>query len=176
MGKYFRNIFYYASDFTSIIYVCIATVAVLAFKLTKGSKARKIVAALLSTYACFILSYTVFARAISDKASYILTPFWSYPVIAAGGGRGRRVLAQVIMNIVLGIPIGALLPGTLKTRFLQTVLCGLLFSIVIECLQLFTHTGLCEVDDIIHNTIGTALGYSLFTVIHCIREKIHFKP
>ncbi|NLD88436.1 MAG: VanZ family protein [Clostridiales bacterium] len=115
----------------------------------------------------------VFARAISDNVQYNLTPLWSYPVIVAGGSRGRRVLAQVVMNIVMGIPIGVLLPCALKTRFLRTVLCGFLFSVLIEILQFFTHTGLCEVDDIMHNTLGTVLGYSLFAVIHFIRRKIN---
>ena len=61
MGKYYRNIFYYAHDFNPVIYVCIVAIAVAVFCLVKGSKTRKVAAALLTTYACFILAYTVFA-------------------------------------------------------------------------------------------------------------------
>ena len=65
--------------------------------------------------------------------------------------------ADILKNIWLFIPLGAILykqypsPRTLLTPFL--------LSITIELIQYFTGTGLCEVDDVISNSIGGAIGY-----------------
>ena len=40
-------------------------------------------------------------------------------------------------------------------------LSGSLLSVAIELTQLFTHRGLFEYDDIVHNTLGTAVGIAL---------------
>ena len=42
------------------------------------------------------------------------------------------------------------------------LLFGLIVSVSVECLQLFTRTGLFEWDDIFHNMIGLMLGYGIY--------------
>ena len=39
------------------------------------------------------------------------------------------------------------------------MLCGCLFSIMIEVLQFLTESGFCQLDDVLTNTLGTAIGW-----------------
>lgn len=73
---------------------------------------------------------------------------------------------QIFLNILLFVPFGFLLPivsERLKNPIL-TVFAGFLFSAGIETMQYITGRGLTEVDDIINNTAGSALGYIAFTI------------
>jgi glycopeptide antibiotics resistance protein len=76
-------------------------------------------------------------------------------------------------NVIGFIPFGFLLPvisGKLR-HFWLAVLLGALFSASIEILQLLTRSGSFDVDDIILNTAGTALGYILFLICDRIFRK-----
>ena len=69
-------------------------------------------------------------------------------------------ITNTILNILLFIPMGFLLPAIWKAYrpIKKTVLMGLLISVIIELLQIFTFR-LTDIDDLITNTLGTFLGY-----------------
>lgn len=69
--------------------------------------------------------------------------------------------AYFIENILLCIPLGILLPLRYRKfrRMRSCVLAGMLFSILLEFLQLITQRGHCQLDDVVTNTLGTAIGY-----------------
>ena len=82
-------------------------------------------------------------------------------------------LKNTILNILLFVPLGFLLPtvwneyrSTQKTLFT-----GLGISLIIEILQMFTFR-LTDVDDLITNTVGTILGYYLYSRFS---EMLHLK-
>jgi glycopeptide antibiotics resistance protein len=51
---------------------------------------------------------------------------------------------------------------------------GCLLSAAIEILQLLTRRGVCNIDDVIHNTIGCAIGYGIFRLCNTLLKiKIH---
>ena len=94
-------------------------------------------------------------------------PFWNYPDI------WYRVdypadLIEVLLNIALFIPIGLLLGG-LGMKFKKAILIGIVLSVIIELSQFVYDKGLCETNDVIHNTIGCVVGYLCF----CVLLKIH---
>lgn len=69
---------------------------------------------------------------------------------------------SMLMNVFLFVPLGMSLPfvfggGTVK-RILLTILVGLLLSASVEAVQYFAHLGMAETDDVICNTVGTAIG------------------
>lgn len=66
----------------------------------------------------------------------------------------------IIGNILLFVPLGYLLCHIFngKCYWVWSVLFCLLFSCIIEAVQYFTGTGLCEMDDIFHNTVGGIIG------------------
>lgn len=72
-------------------------------------------------------------------------------------------LKNTVLNIILFMPLGFLLPALWKEyrSFKATVLSGFALSLLIEILQIFTFR-LTDVDDLITNTIGTVAGYYLW--------------
>ena len=65
------------------------------------------------------------------------------------------------------IPIGVLTGLNWKWKGLL-VAAGL--SMGIEVLQLISQRGLCEFDDVIHNTVGAAIGVGLVMMIRKMRK------
>lgn len=69
-----------------------------------------------------------------------------------------------VLNVIMLFSVGVLLPIVIKDdgknkRFRTVILIGFFISLTIELLQLFTKCGLFEFDDMIHNTLGVAIGY-----------------
>lgn len=69
-------------------------------------------------------------------------------------------LKNTVLNIILFIPMGFLLPALWKEyrSFKATLFSGFAASLLIEILQIFTFR-LTDIDDLITNTLGTAAGY-----------------
>lgn len=99
--------------------------------------------------------------------------------------RARHVLPffSVFLNLagnVIGfIPFGFCLPVvTRRMRHAYLVIpLGFLTSFTIELVQFLTRTGTADVDDVILNTCGCAIGYILVILLDEIRKKaakIHF--
>ena len=63
------------------------------------------------------------------------------------------------MNIFLFIPFGFLLSYVLNFKLLHVFLTGLFLSALIESLQYVYGLGLCELDDVFNNTVGSLIGY-----------------
>ena len=72
-----------------------------------------------------------------------------------------EIYRSMLMNVFLFVPLGLTLPFVLgKGRMPEvfTVLLAFAFSAVIEYLQYRYSLGWCEVDDVIMNTLGAAVG------------------
>lgn len=63
---------------------------------------------------------------------------------------------NIIQNILLFIPLGFFIGGK------RGIIAGLLLSIGIELTQYIAVLGYCELDDVLNNTIGAAIGSLLF--------------
>jgi len=74
---------------------------------------------------------------------------------------------NLVGNILLFLPFGCLLPVVSKRMrsFGAVVLAALLLSLFFELFQLFTHTGECDVDDLILNTLGAIIGYGIYALL-----------
>ena len=72
---------------------------------------------------------------------------------------GTNSLDRLILNILLYYPLGYLLPILFpKLKPKHVILIGCLCSIATEATQYILKMGWCETDDVIHNTLGTAIG------------------
>lgn len=70
------------------------------------------------------------------------------------------------LNVVMFLPFGFLVPLMRRQAALPAVTAGGLgFSLLIELSQLLSHRG-TDVDDLIMNTLGAAMGYLLYRVFH----------
>ena len=67
-------------------------------------------------------------------------------------------------NVLLFVPFGFLLSFALlnRARFATVLACTFLLSSFFELYQLLSHTGQCDIDDIILNTTGGMIGFLLF--------------
>ena len=76
-------------------------------------------------------------------------------------------------NIAMFLPFGFLLSDLLlrrRVRIPVVMVTAVLFSLLIETLQLFMMRGLFEWDDVISNTLGAALGLGLYTSLKMMRN------
>lgn len=67
-------------------------------------------------------------------------------------------------NVIMFMPFGFLLPCISKLKGWKLILAGCLLSSAIEVLQYVAAIGLMDIDDVILNTAGTALGYGIFLI------------
>ena len=67
-------------------------------------------------------------------------------------------------NLLLFIPVGFLLPCLARRvrSFLRILLTTIVLLLLLETLQLFTLLGSFDIDDIILNLLGAAIGYMIF--------------
>lgn len=83
---------------------------------------------------------------------------------------------NIVGNIIAFIPFGFLFASLLSYRkgvpWLLTIALSALLSAVVELIQFVTGKGSCDVDDIILNTAGGALGFIIFYIIFVRKEKI----
>ena len=84
---------------------------------------------------------------------YRLNPFWSYVQFFYN----KELRWEILNNILLFIPLGTILSQIFPQKRVLIFVIGL--SLLVELLQFKTGTGLCEVDDLISNTIGGVIGY-----------------
>lgn len=89
---------------------------------------------------------------------YELHIFWSWKAFFVY--HDNEMLKENILNCILLMPYGCLLPGALDKRisWKRGLVIGMGTSFVIELLQLITCRGLFEFDDIIHNGVGCMMG------------------
>lgn len=110
---------------------------------------------LLAGYMFLALAETVLIRKPFDGKHFQPELFWSWRV-------WNEQKTQVLTNIIMFIPVG-LLTGLIWKWKGILVAAGL--SMGIEVLQLITQRGLCEFDDVIHNTFGAFIGICIVMVI-----------
>jgi glycopeptide antibiotics resistance protein len=73
---------------------------------------------------------------------------------------------QLIGNVVLFVPLGLLLPAAVRTcrRLWVTLVVAAGLSVLIEIVQALLPSHTTDVDDVILNTVGAALGFLAFSV------------
>lgn len=76
-------------------------------------------------------------------------------------------LTGILLNVLMTVPFGIIYPLIKKTNIIKTTLFISLFSITIELLQLLTTIFLLsyrrfDITDIITNTIGGIIGYTIY--------------
>lgn len=136
---------------------------------TRGQKwQRPIFRGLFFVYVLIIVCTTLLGRSESSTPrSASLVPFASYIKYAQGN---IEMLRESIMNIVLFYPLGLLLGGVASEKFPRKKMLAFAFSLslFIEVCQLIFNLGYAEVDDVIHNTLGTGLGMLVMYVVEKI--------
>ena len=134
---------------------------------------------LLFAYYFLVYATTVLARTTREAVDINLIPF---RLLQIEGWPGKKeYLYQVIANVLLFVPIGFLLMWMGKgirrvwAKALYIVfafIAGVAFSVFVEASQYYLRRGLCEADDVIHNTIGVVVGMIVYTVVRKVGSKL----
>ena len=142
---------------------------------------RKFTFSLFLLY-CAIMLWMLFDRTRTDPTQTYwaqlshhlnLVPFrtnWEYIrtlTTSHSAAQLRHAVICLFGNVLTFIPFGFFLPRLWNTSLRKTLTVGLLCVICIELIQLFTLTGSCDIDDLLLNLPGIAIGWWL----HSLRKK-----
>lgn len=122
---------------------------------------KKWAVGLLVGYILVILGETVLFRIPKGYIRYELQPFWSYEI-------WESAKEEILANIFVYTPVGIVAGYLWKWK---GILVGLGISVSTELLQLVTHRGWFEIDDLIHNTFGTLIGVTIYIIIEKVIKK-----
>ena len=111
-----------------------------------GKKSRKVLATL---YILIVLWITLFSRT-PGTVRLFRGLFWEIEMGYWG---------DIALNILLFVPLGFLVGNK------RIILIGLLLSAGIELTQFVFELGVCELDDVLNNTIGAAVGCLIATLL-----------
>ncbi len=126
---------------------------------------RVILVCMAIVYLFIVLDITLIDRTVGVRR-HILEPMWEVRQML----RSRQYTywgGQIVGNCVMLLPMGLFLP-VLSEWFRsvrRTTAAGFLFSLFIELTQYVTGRGVGELDDIIHNTLGAAVGVIIYMII-----------
>ena len=127
-------------------------------------KYMRIIGGVLAVIALGAILYaTVLSRSGGSKEVYLI-PFSTFERAKIQPEFYRSMLMNVFLFVPLGLSLPFVYRGTTGKRILITVLTGLLLSVAIEAIQYFAHLGMTEADDVICNTLGTAIGSCAYLI------------
>lgn len=112
-----------------------------------------------------------FEKIIAGEHIARLDPQWiPFKTIIDYVGKAHAItdwfVKNLACNVIMFMPFGFLLPCFSKLKGWKLVLAGCLLSIAIEVLQYAAAIGQMDIDDVILNTAGTALGYGIFFILN----------
>lgn len=138
--------------------------AVLRRKWRRLPRDRRAVRLLMFLYLCLLAYVTVMPVLASLPLlfNHPYVPMQMIPFDDYLHGRGDTV-RQIVLNVVMTMPFGFLLPILRRTKLLPTVLCTALLSAAIELVQpLLYGARSSDITDLITNTLGGLIGYLLY--------------
>ena len=145
-----------------------AAVMILSVEITKRGKYRKTVFLIISLFYFFALFYFVGFSGKRNNLSGVSflfpLPFWR-AIKAKHYGLSTN---RSVLNMILFIPFGYLLPQIInwkaewRAKWWMIIIAGFIFSLIIETSQLVFKFGVFEMDDLVKNTMGAAIGCLLY--------------
>lgn len=149
-------------------------------KLMKGTK--KLKASKVGLWSVFLIYMIVVLGAtigdrVSGYESVNLHLFSSYKDAYNNFSLGEW--RNIILNILMFVPIGLIMPLLFEKckYWYVTYLVGFCITLFIEMLQFISKRGIFELDDIINNTLGCAIGYGIVMIFISLlkRKKVNKK-
>ena len=151
--------------FFGVIFVLVLTI--INCKLSDNLR-KKVNIAFFFISAVIIILLTLINRVTKNRSNYLI-PFQN--VIPLTIYR----IQQITLNTLLFVPIGTSLPFCLNAKTTKpirsAIILGFVLTISIEFLQLVLKRGTFETEDIITNTLGTAVGTLSFCIFTWYSKK-----
>lgn len=100
-----------------------------------------------------------------------LTPFWTY--MAVFNHTPGVSVWDIMLNIVLFLPLGLLIKLIYPSiTFGKMIMIAFVCSLGIEVSQFLFCKGISQIDDVIHNTIGAAVGWGFAKISMTVSQRI----
>lgn len=115
---------------------------------------RQLLLFLFAVYVTVVLQTAFFSREPGSRTGVDLGLFATW-------GKSWQSHAYVIENVLMFLPFGVMAPliAAWWERPCICVAAGFCFSVCLEFMQLVTQRGHCQLDDVVMNTLGTAVGW-----------------
>lgn len=148
------------------------------FSVQFKKSARMLCVALFYLY-LFYLTYLLFlspsyGRTLGVPREYNLLPFKTISnyIIYREYVNTNILIINIIGNVVAFMPMGFFIPILFRKKrsFWKVILFSALISLFVELLQFKLVVGSFDVDDIILNTLGGAIGFVIFNMIYKVYE------
>lgn len=110
-----------------------------------------------------LLWLTVLGRPSADRVAYLI-PFTTTASMLKDAP-WYEIFYLLVGNIAWFVPIGFLLPLSTRIKPWLAILCGAGLSLLIEAGQYLFSVGCTDVDDLIFNTLGTAIGALVYVIV-----------
>ncbi len=167
----FPGIFAQRMILSLLLFIALCVLSVVLYGSGKFIKLQLVASIILSAYVVVLLYFTVFGRYSHPEYSYQIYAFKSYKHLFEQFD--WQSIRQIIINIGMMIPIGFLLPALMKNKhkYLLTLISALVLILFIEIMQLVMQCGTFEVDDVVNNLLGTAIGLMLYKIFSTIYHK-----
>ena len=157
--------FPHAGEIVTLLVLLMLAVIMAGMTLAPCPHRRKLIVwPLLLFWVFTILSATFFGRLENGSGGHSLNLKLFWTLQKAWAEHDGLYWYYIIGNILLFVPFGFLFPlaDTRMQNWLAVTFAGAVLSLLIELTQYVTGTGLCELDDLFHNTWGTFIGYQVF--------------
>lgn len=126
---------------------------------------------LLTITLLITIHYTLLIRTPGSVSSFRIIPFNDL----YRGQKQPTIYREMWLNMMMFVPMGISLTLILKTSKSKIIFIGMGTSVLIETIQLVFSMGICEIDDVIVNTLGMIFGVICSTVIVSIRKRLLIK-
>ena len=145
--------------------VFLVSLAVLILVIVAGLHSRRVADkkqfvlwALLVEYLFLVICATVVFRPILPEHYLHLKPLWVYTDMAKSSH--SEAVRDIIVNLLIFLPIGALLAGINPSiKWYKVLIIGFACSLAIEVLQYIFLKGVTQTDDLLHNTVSCLIGW-----------------
>lgn len=143
----------------------VAIMACLVLSIISAFSGKRFNAIVVLVYFGLVIYITLLYR-INTGLRANFSPLWSYKKFFID----NSIRKQIIENIILFVPLGTMLFKLFPIR--KAIIIIVLLSMFIEAMQYFTRTGLCELDDIISNSLGGLCGLCFGKLTTVIKQRI----
>lgn len=175
LPHYFPEIFVNRIIISVIAFAVFCVLTVILYRRRVFDKLQRNTAILLSLYIVVLIYFTVVGRYSHEEYEYQIYVFRSYGQLLESFD--RQSVEQIVINLLMLVPVGFLLSVIIRMKGKYPVVLGLCFLLTafIESMQLLKQFGSFEVDDIINNMIGAAIGTLIYALIHWITQQKMYK-
>lgn len=154
-----------------ILIVIMLVVIEMTKTLDRSGKSKNVMLLAISLiYVCglvFVVGFRGHRAGLSKVNFRIPMPFWR----AFNNHHYGLATNRSVLNMLLFVPFGYLLPQLKPLKWYKVIGLGFLTSLLIETCQLVFRFGVFELDDLVKNTMGAALGWLLYVGLDRFHKK-----